>query len=350
MPAKRKARPKAQAVREAAAVYGGPGGEIVLYRAPDGTVSLDVRLERETLWISLHQLAVLFGRDKSVISRHLRNVFSDGELNRESVVACFATTASDGKTYQVEHFNLDAILSVGYRVNSKRGTQFRIWATRVLREHILKGYTVNEQRLIELNQAVRLIAKVSRRRGLAGDEAAALLRVVGEFSFALDLLDDYDHQRVKAAALPPAEAKSISPEEARRAVHSLRARYGASNLFGRERDDSLSGALAAVFQTIGGRDTYPSLEEKAAHLLYFLVKNHPFVDGNKRIAAALFLWFLEKNGALYAAGGARRISEDTLVAVTLLIAESRPAEKNVLTVIVARLLHTAGSQPREYTR
>ncbi len=327
-------------VKEAAATYGGPGGgEIVLYRAPDGTVSLDARLERETIWLSLNQMADLFGRDKSVISRHARNVFSDNELERRSVVAFFAHTAADGKTYQVEFYNLDAILSVGYRVNSKRGTQFRIWATRVLREHIVKGFTVNERRLRELNQAVRLIADVAERRTLTGDEAIGLLRVVGDYSRALDLLDDYDHQRVGLAGVTIREAAAVTYEEALRAVANLRKQFGGSDLFGREKDGSLHSSLAAVVQSFGGKDVYPSIEEKAAHLLYFLVKNHPFVDGNKRIAAALFLWFLEKNAALYRNDGGKRIGDNALVAMTLLIAESRPAEKDILARVVVNLIN-----------
>lgn len=188
-------------VRDAVRPSGGPGGEIVLYEAPNGTVSLNVRLDRESIWLNQAQLSALLGRDPSVISRHLRNLFKEKELDRASVVAFFASTASDGKTYNVEYFNLDVVISVGYRVHSKRGTQFRVWATRVLRDHLLKGYSVNQRRLRDLNQAVRLISDVAKRRGLSGDEASALLEVVGEYSHALDLLDDYDHQRVTAPVL-----------------------------------------------------------------------------------------------------------------------------------------------------
>ena len=315
-------------------------GEVVLYGAPDGSVRLDVRLEMETIWLDLSQIAALFERDKSVISRHLRNVFSAGELVREAVVARNATTAADGKTYQVEFFNLDAILSVGYRVNSRRGTQFRIWATQVLRDHLLRGYTVNQQRLEQLNQAVRLIASAADRENLSGDEARALLRVVGEYSFALDLLDDYDHQRVAAAPPGGRLAHPLAAEEALRIVDRLRERFGAGTLVGRLRGDGLESALGAVMQSFDGRDLYPSLEEKAAHLLYFLVKNHPFVDGNKRIGAALFLWFLEKNGALSRRNGEPRVSglRAALVALTLLIAESQPADRAVLVRIATHLL------------
>ncbi|HBU30134.1 MAG TPA: cytochrome C biogenesis protein CycH [Thiobacillus sp.] len=314
-------------------------GEIVLYRAADGGPALDVRLERETVWLSLNQLVDLFGRDKSVISRHLRNVFKEGELERTAVVAKNATTAADGKTYQVEYFNLDAIISVGYRVNSLRGTQFRIWATNVLRQHLVQGYTVHERRLKELNQAVRLVADVAHRRTLSGDEATALLEVVADYANALEVLDDYDHQRVRLGEVSPGPVAALALDEARQVIVRMGERFGATGLFGREKDEGLEGSLSAVMQTFGGQEVYPSLEEKAAHLLYFLVKNHHFVDGNKRIAAALFLWFLQKNQALYRVDGSKRIADNALVAMTLLIAESRPDEKDVLTRVVVNLIN-----------
>ncbi|MBI4536630.1 MAG: virulence protein RhuM/Fic/DOC family protein [candidate division NC10 bacterium] len=324
------------------ASYGSDRGEVVLYRAPDGTVTLDVRLQRETIWLNLNQMADLFDRDKSVISRHLRKAFSDGELEQDSTVAYFATAQEEGGrqvTREIEFYNLDAILSVGYRVNSRRGTQFRIWATHILREHLLKGYTVNERRLKELNQAIRLIADLAERRELTGDEATALLRVVADYSYALDLLDDYDNQRMEVAGITRREAVPVTYDEAREGIERLRAKFKASSLFGREKDDSLRGSLESVMQTAGGKDVYPSIEEKAAHLLYFLVKNHSFVDGNKRIAAALFLWFLQKNRALYRPDGGKRIADNALVAMTLLIAESLPAEKSVLVSVIVNLIN-----------
>ena len=314
------------------------GGELVFYEAEDGSISLEVHLDRETIWLSLNQMAELFERDKSVISRHLRNIFGQGELDREAVVAFFATTASDGKVYRVEYFNLDAVLSVGYRVNSRRGMQFRVWATRVLREHVVKGYTVNERRLADLSQAVRLIAGVVERRDLTGDEARALLLVVGEYSFALDLLDDYDHQRVAAPPAGQQVTRHLTYEETLKVVDHLRARFGGGGLFGLEKDSGLRSALGAIMQTFDGRDLYPTLEENAAHLLYFVVKSHPFVDGNKRIGAALFLWFLEVNDALLDSGGAWRVSEAALVALTLLMAESKSEEKDIILRIVTHLL------------
>ncbi|WP_084319550.1 RhuM family protein [Deferrisoma camini] len=321
---------------------GAPHGEVVIYEDPAHGVRVDVRLEQDTLWLNLNQIAELFGRDKSVISRHLRNVFREGELDRESTVAKFATVQQEGGrtvTRQIEHFNLDAILSVGYRVNSKRGTQFRIWATRVLRDHLLKGYTVNARRLEQLRQTIRVVSKAAGHPELSSDQAGALLRVLRDYSYALDLLDAYDHNRLP----PPSEdyfpAEAITPDEARRVVAVLKERFGGSPLFGQEaREGALESSLATVFQTAAGRDLYPSLEEKAAHLLYFLVKNHPFVDGNKRIGAALFLRFLDKNGALIGADGEPAISQEGLVAVTLLIAESAAEDRDTVIRVLMALI------------
>jgi prophage maintenance system killer protein len=311
-------------------------GEIVLYRAADGGPALDVRLEQETVWLSQAQLVDLFQRDQSVISRHLRNVFKEGELPEESNMQKMHIAGSDKP---VVFYNLDVIISVGYRVKSLRGTQFRIWATNVLRQHLVQGYTVHAQRLKELNQAVRLVADVAHRRTLSGDEATALLEVVADYAYALEVLDDYDHQRVRLGEVSAGPVAALDLDEARQVIVRMGERFGATGLFGREKDEGLEGSLAAVMQSFGGQEMYPSLEEKAAHLLYFLVKNHHFVDGNKRIAAALFLWFLQKNQALYRADGGKRIADNALVAMTLLIAESRPDEKNVLTRVVVNLIN-----------
>ena len=319
----------------------GGRGEIVIYQPGEGVGRLEVRLEQESLWLSLNQISAVFERDKSVISRHLRNVFREGELDRRSTVAFFATVQDEGgRTVerQVEYFNLDAILSVGYRVNSIRGTQFRIWATQVLRDHLVRGYSVNAKRLKELQQSLKLVGQVLERYDVTSDQARALLRVVADYASALDLLDDYDHQRVSVARLKPEEASGIDYDEAMVVIGELRRKFGGSDLFGREKDQSLRGSLGAVMQSFDGKDLYPSLEEKAAHLLYFLVKNHSFVDGNKRIGAALFLWFMEKNGILYRADGSRHIADNALVAITLMIAESNPNQKDILTKVVVNLI------------
>ena len=245
-----------------------PSGEVVFYKTVDGGPAVDVRLELETVWFTQKQMSDLFDTERSVITKHLRNIFNSRELDKDSVCAFFAHTAADGKTYDTQFYNLDVIISVGYRVNSKRGTQFRIWATRVLREHLVRGYTVNAGRLHELKQAVRLIANVAERRDLTGDEAKALLRVVADYSYALEVLDDYDHQRVRLGAVSHRRVSALSIEEARRAVETMRGRFDGSALFGREKDQRLEGSLAAVMQSFGGADVYPSVEEKAAGLLY----------------------------------------------------------------------------------
>ncbi len=311
-------------------------GAVLLYQALDGGPALDVRLDRETVWLTQAQMAELFARERSVITKHAKNVFREGELEEKSNVQILHIAGSDKP---VTFYNLDVIISVGYRVKSPRGTQFRVWATNVLRQHLVRGYTVREQRLKELNQAVRLIADVAHRRPLSGDEAAALLDVVADYAYALEVLDDYDHQRVRLGEVSPGPVAAIDLDEARRVIARMGERFGASGLFGREKDDGLAGSLGAVMQSFAGREMYPSLEEKAAHLLYFLVKNHHFVDGNKRIAAALFLWFLEKNRALYRDDGGKRIADNALVAMTLLIAESRPEEKDALCRVVVNLIN-----------
>ena len=337
---KPKARP-AKPVKESLPTIGAQGGEIVLYNAPDGSVQLNVKLERETIWLSQQQMAQLFDTERSVLSKHLKNIFDSGELDRDSNVQKMHIAGADRP---VTFYDLDVVVSLGYRVNSRRGTQFRIWATRVLNDHLVKGYTTNERRLQELNQAVRLIADVANRRELTGDEATALLRVVGQYSAALDLLDDYDYQRVATPAAGAPITHPLDYDEALRIVEQLRGRFGGSDLFGREKDNSLQSALGAVMQTWGSVDLYPGVEAKAANLLYLVVKNHAFVDGNKRIAAALFLGFLGKNNALYDDSGEHRFSDAALVATTLLIAESKPDEKDVIVRIVTNLLT---KRPRE---
>ena len=237
---------------------------------------MEVRLENETVWLSLNQIADLFERDKSVISRHLRNIFKTGELQRNRVVAKNATTAADGKTYQVEYYNLDAILSVGYRINSKRGTQFRIWAINVLRDHLIKGYTLNEKQLRrkteyyqQLKETIGLIGNVIQKQALNSDQTAGLLRVITDFAYALDILDAYDYQRLEITGVSRKKGKAVSYPEAQRIIETLRKQYEAADLFGREKDESLKSSLGTIFQTFDGRPLYPSIEEKAANLLYF---------------------------------------------------------------------------------
>lgn len=321
-------------------------GELLVYESPDGEARVDVRLAGETIWLSLNQMAELFGRDKSVISRHLRNVFKSEELDRGAVVAKSATTAADGKTYQVEYFNLDAILSVGYRVNSKRGTQFRIWATRTLREHLVRGYTLNEKRLAErgLKEArdtLDLLARTLTQQALVNDTGAAVLDLIKGYADTWRLLLEYDEDRLAA---PPGSRPAVGVLDYATAAaaiaefrQELMARKEASALFGNPRGDALEGILGNIEQTMFGEPLYTSREQKAAHLLYFVVKDHPFSDGNKRIGSLLFLLYLKQEGIAHA------LNPRALTALTLLIAESAPASKDLMTRLIMNLL----AEPRE---
>ena len=315
-------------------------GKVILYKN-----KLEVRLEEDTVWLNLNQLADLFERDKSVISRHLRNVFEEKELNKDSVVAKYATTASDGKLYKVEYFNLDAIISVGYRVNSKRGTQFRIWVTNVLRKHLVDGYTINEKRLKaqqnkinELQNAVHLLGNVTLLDGVS-DEAKGIVQIITEYSRALNILDDFDHQRLTTPRGTKKAKHKLTYEEARTIIEQMKKKFRDSALVGQEKDKSFQGSIGAIYQTFDGKDVYPTAEDKAAHLLYFVTKNHSFVDGNKRIAAALFVCFLQKTGLLLTKEGSKQIDDNALVALTLMIAASKPSEKDIMIKVILNLLH-----------
>ena len=320
--------------------------DVVVFNPKGTKISFEVKLTEETVWLSLNEMVQVFERDKSVISRHLHNIFEDKELQKNSVVAKFATTAADGKSYNVEYYNLDAILSVGYRVNSKRGTQFRIWATNVVKQHLIQGYTINEKRLKEqtknikkLQQTVEMLADFSQRKALSSDEAAGLFEVIKSYSYALDVLDDYDHGRVEIKSSTAKESYQLTYEQGIVLIAKMKQKFGAGGLFGHEKDNSFKSALGAIYQTFGGKDLYPSIEEKAAQLLYLVVKNHAFSDGNKRIAAALFVLFLDRNKILYRADGGKRIADNALVAITLMIAESQPKEKNIITALVVNLIN-----------
>ena len=317
--------------------------QIVIYRAKDGRTQMEVTIQRETVWLTQAQMGDLFQRDQSVVSRHIRNVFAEGELDAESNMQKMHIALADKPTVL---YNLDVIISVGYRVKSKRGTQFRIWATQVLRDHLLKGYTVNEKRLREqvarlkeLQETVDLLGRVIQEKQLTGNEAEGLLKVVTDYSLALSLLDQYDHQELAirdTTALTPFE---LTYETAKAAIAKMGAQAGMGGLFGQEKDESFKGSIGAIYQTFGGHELYPSIEEKAAHLLYFVIKNHSFVDGNKRIAAFLFVWFLDANRILYRKDGTKRLADNALVALTLLIAESKPRDKDVLVKVLVNLIN-----------
>jgi hypothetical protein len=291
-------------------------GDVIFYQVDSDTNQIEVILENESIWLNINQMAVLFEKDKSVISRHLSNIYKERELTREGTVAKNATVQKEGDreiTREIEFYNLDAILSVGYRVNSIRGTQFRIWANRVLKEYLVKGYAIDQKRmqaqsrqLEELKQTVKLLGNVVGSKVLNTDEATGLLRVVTDYAYALDVLDKYDHQVLEIEATSPGELFQITYAAVMEAIKGLKDKFGGSSLFGNEKDESFQGSLAAIYQTFGGKDLYPSVEEKASNLLYFVIKNHSFSDGNKRIAAFLFVWFLEKKGSYTGRTGLRR--------------------------------------------
>jgi prophage maintenance system killer protein len=293
-------------------------------------------------------MADLFGRERSVVTKHINNVFKEGELDRDSVCANFAHTAEDGKTYSVLHFNLDVIISVGYRVKSHRGTQFRIWATRTLRDHLVQGYTLNERRLrekglTEMEQAVRLLARTLSAHELVNDQGRAVLDVVASYARSWRLLLQYDENRLPdAPAHPTQPVAGLSPDDSRLAIAGLRqaltAKGETTALFGQERGGALDGILGSIEQTFGGEALYPSVESRAAHLLYFIIKDHPFADGNKRIGSFLFLLYLDRNGLLTMPDGSPRFADNALVAVALLVAESDPAQKELLIRLILNLL------------
>lgn len=315
--------------------------DIVLYKSKDGSVALDVQLEKETIWLSQKQMAKLFEKDSDTVGLHVRNVFKEGELDEAATTEESSVVRKEGNrnvTRKIRFYNLDVIISVGYRVKSKRGTEFRIWATNVLKQHLVKGYSVNEKRLKALKQTLKLASDISKRKLLSGDEASALLQTVSEYAYALDILDDYDHQRVTVRKSSKRKAKAVSYDEAIQIIDQMRIKFGDSAVFGKEKDKSMHSSLNAVMQSFAGKDLYPSVEEKAAHLLYFMVKNHSFVDGNKRIAAAVFLCFADKNKLIYDKDGNKRIADNALVAMTLMIAESKPKEKDVITAMLTNLI------------
>ena len=308
--------------------------EIILFENQD--VKLEVNIKDETVWLSLDQLADLFDRDKSVISRHIKNALNE-ELKREAVVAKFATTAKDGKTYQVDYYNLDMIISVGYRVKSQNGIVFRKWANKILKDYLLKGYAVNQKRLEYLEKTVKLIDIASRIDApITGDEATGIIKVINNYSNALNLLDDYDHRSVEKPK-GTTNNKIITYEECMNIISKLKFNSD-SDLFALERNEGLKAILGAIYQSFDGKDVYPSIEEKAANFLYMIVKNHVFIDGNKRIAATLFIYFLNYYNILYK-DEVKVIDNNTLVSLTLLIAESNPLEKEILTDLVMNFLN-----------
>ena len=321
-------------------------GEIIIYQTSDGQTELDVRLEGDSVWLSQSQLAQLLQVRPQNITMHIRNVYKEGELERSATCKNFLQIQNEGGrliTRNIKFYNLDVIISVGYRVKSLRATQFRIWANRVLKEYLIKGYAINrnakQEQLDELKRTISVMSNVLAAKSVTKDEAVGLLKVISDYAYGLDTLDRYDYQQLEIADTTPEEKFRATYDNAMQALQMLKEQFGASELFAREKDSSFRSTMGAIYQTFGGKDLYPSVEEKAANLLYLTVKNHSFSDGNKRIAAFLFLWFMEKNGILYREDGSRLIDNNTLVALTLMIAESRTEEKDVMTKVVVNLIN-----------
>lgn len=315
--------------------------KIVIYRTADGQTSIDVKLEDETVWLSANQMANLFDRDEKTIRKHINNVFSEGELEKENNTHFLRV---DGVKQPVAFYSLDVIISVGYRVKSQRGIQFRIWANKVLKEYLVKGYVVNkvltEQRYTELKQLVTVLGRtVKTQEALTSEDALNLVEVVSDYAYALDTLDRYDYQQLAVEQTTNDVKFHATYEGAMQAIEELKEKFGGSQWFAHERDDSFKSSIGQIYQTFGGQDLYPSVEEKAAMLLYLVTKNHSFSDGNKRIAATLFLWFMAGNGILYNPDGSKRIADNTLVALTLMIAESRTEEKDIMVKVVVNLIN-----------
>ena len=319
--------------------------QIVIYQTEDGQTQVDFRLENETVWLTQKQIAELFGTKRPAITKHLKNIYTSEELDENSTCSILEHMGNDGKqTYSTKYYNLDVILSVGYRVNSKNATRFRQWANKVLKQYLIKGYAVNErmrkEQIGELRQLVGMLGRTIQNQPLlSNDETNALFEVVTDYTYALDTLDNYDYERLIINKTTKEEPFHATYENAMEAINGLREKFGGSVLFGNEKDDSFKSSIGQIYQTFGGEELYPSVEEKAAMLLYLVTKNHSFSDGNKRIAATLFLWFLNNNHSLYHPDGTKRIADSTLVALTLMIAESRTEEKDVMVKVVVNLIN-----------
>ncbi|WP_278909840.1 virulence protein RhuM/Fic/DOC family protein [Leyella stercorea] len=323
---------------------------IEIYRSQDGSVQLNVKLENETVWLTQSQMAELFGKDRTTINRHISNIFKEGELDEFLVCAKNAHTKNYGRRNgftqikEITLYNLDVIISVGYRVKSVQGTRFRQWATSVLKQYLIKGYAINQQikidRYNELKDVVRLMSRaVGLQDKVTTDEYSGLFNVISDYVYALDTLDQYDYQSLSISKTTKDESFRATYDNAMEAINALKEKFGGSKWFANEKDDSFKSSIGQIYQTFGGEELYPSVEEKAAMLLYLVVKNHSFSDGNKRIAAMLFLWFLNNNRVLYAEDGHKRIADNTLVALTLMIAESRTEEKDVMVKVVVNLIN-----------
>ena len=321
--------------------------KIIIYQSEDGKTQLDIKLEKETVWLTQKQIAELFGTKRPAISKHLKNIYTSEELTKESTCSILEHMGNDGRqSYNTKYYNLDAILSVGYRVNSKNATRFRQWANSVLKQYLVKGYAINEDirkhQIAELRQLIQVLGRtIQQQPAKTTDESNALFDVVVDYTYALDTLDNYDYQRLYIAKTTKEEPFHATYENAMHEIDVLRQKFGGSVLFGNEKDESFKSSIGQIYQTFDGTELYPSVEEKAAMLLYLVTKNHSFSDGNKRIAATPFLWFMNNNAILYRPDGTKRIADNTLVALTLMIAESKTEEKDIMVKVVVNLINQA---------
>jgi len=320
--------------------------DIVLFKSKDNEIMLEVNLKEDTVWLTQKQMGVLFDRDSDTIGNHIQKIFQEGELDEVSVTGKFPVAAKDGKVYITQIYNLDVIISVGYRVKSQRGTQFRIWATNVLRDYLVNGYKINEKRLQESNQkyldlqkTISVMDNVLKHRTLKSDEAEGLLKVIADYNYALSLFDRYDKDKLTVQNVTKDKVKKITYKDIVSLISMLRQEIRTGDLFGQERNGQLDSIVKTIYQTFEGKDLYASIEEKAANLLYFIIKDHPFADGNKRIASASFLQFLNLNNILYTSTGGLRIANNTLVALALMIAESNPQDRDIILKVVVNLIN-----------
>lgn len=320
--------------------------EIKIYNTEDGSTQIDVKFENETVWLDAHLIAKLFNVNRPAIVKHIRNIYKSNELSEVSTCSKMEQVAADGKKRKMNLYNLDVIISVGYRVNSQEATQFRIWASKILKNYLRNGYAINERRLSKqteelknLQNTVKLLRSVLHEKELSSNESKALLQVISDYAYALDILDQYDYQNLKIENTSDDELYKITYKEAKSLIQKVKEKFGNSELFGHEKDKSFESSISTIYQSFAGADLYPSVEEKAANLLYFVTKNHSFSDGNKRIAAFLFLYFLERNKILYDEFGQKRINDNALVALTLMIAVSKPEEKDIIVKVVVNLIN-----------
>jgi prophage maintenance system killer protein len=322
---------------------------IKIFQSQDNKTEIQVIVQSESVWLSQKHMSELFEKDSDTIGLHLRNIYKSGELQEKATTEKYSVIQKEGDRNvkrTIKLYNLDAIISVGYRVNSKRGVQFRIWANQVLKDYLINGFVVNERKLTSqienlksLKETVLLLSKITEQKKLTTEESEGLLRIVSDYAYALDILDQYDYQSLKISGTSDIELYRITYKEAIQKINELRKIYGNSQLFGKEKDNSFKSSISTIYQTFDKKDLYSSVEEKAANLLYLVTKNHSFVDGNKRIAAFLFLYFLEKNKLLFTKGGEKRIPDNAIVALTLMIAVSQPSEKDTMTKVIVNLIN-----------